>query len=67
MKKSIKILVKKLEQDQHGKLTGGFSAIKGGFKSFAIRDLESTNESCTNKIGCSQTTNNNSCTNSFSC
>lgn len=67
MKKSIKILVEKLEQDQHGKLSGGFSAIKGGFKSFA-NSAVSTNDGCTNEIRCSATTNTGSgCTNSFSC
>lgn len=66
MKKSIKILVNKLEQDQQGNLKGGFSAIKGGFKTFQTSVL-STNENCTNAVGCVDTTNKSPCVNQKSC
>lgn len=56
MKKDIKILVRKLSQDQKGKLSGGFAAIKGGFQSFS-RSLTLTNDGCTNSGNCNTDTN----------
>lgn len=67
MKKSIKILVKKLQQDPNGNLKGGFSAVKGGFKSMSMSGLNFSNEVCSNTIACSHTTNTTACTNTFSC
>jgi len=56
-KKSVKLVVKKLELDKDGYLTGGFSAIKGGFKSLDLSGIESTNLECTNTLLCKDTTN----------
>lgn len=67
MKRSIKILVKKLEQDKQGNLKGGFSAIKGGFKTFQASSVQSTNTSCTNTTACAFTTNVNPCVNTGTC
>jgi len=61
-KKSVKLVVKKLELDKDGYLTGGFSAIKGGFKSLDLSGIESTNLNCTNTASCRNTTNKD-CTN----
>lgn len=67
MKKSIKILVKKLSSDPDGKLSGGFSSIKGGFKSF-VASAASTNDGCTNELKCSVATNvGKGCTNNHIC
>jgi len=68
MKKTIKILVGKLDQLQEksdGTLQGGFAAIKGGFKAFD----DSTNDGvrCTNSSDCTHSTNIVNCTNSGTC
>lgn len=60
-KTKLKFLVSKLEENQDGKLTGGFSAIKGGFRSFDAPF--SDNGRCTNSTDCANTTNSGPCTN----
>ena len=59
MEKSIKILVKKLHQNEGGGLSGGFMTIKGGFKVFeSVTTLRSVNSNCTNVTSCAEGTNN---------
>ena len=53
MKKTIKILVDKLQEKKDGTLQGGFSSIKGGFQ---LPDF-SDNTSCSNTKDCRLTTN----------
>ena len=63
MNKSIKILVEKLEENREGGLKGGFSAIKGGFRTFDASGADSTNGRCSNTTACGSTTNVTSCSN----
>ena len=69
MKKTIKILVGKmdqLQQNRDGFLQGGFATIKGGFK--RSDDDFQTNNGCTNTRDCSNATNVlATCTNSGTC
>jgi hypothetical protein len=67
MKKTIKILVEKMDKLQErsdGVLQGGFSAIRGGFNFD-----DSTNEGCSNSKDCSHSTNTGStaCSNTGTC
>ncbi|WP_205510365.1 hypothetical protein [Longitalea arenae] len=63
MKKTIKILLEKmdkLQESKDGTLQGGFSSIRGG-----LNFNDSTNQSCTNVKDCSKSTNTGTptCTN----
>ena len=67
MKKTIKILVEKMEKIQEkkdGTLQGGFGSIKGGFNSTS---LYYNFEYCSNYLNCVYTTNLRACTNSGTC
>ena len=64
MKKTIKILVEKMEKLQEmkdGVLHGGFASVKGGFSAV----LDSTNDgvNCTNSHDCTKSTNTLNCSN----
>lgn len=54
MKKTIKSLIKKMEQTSRGKLSGGFSTVRGGKNLF---ELATNNGSCSNENVCSGTNN----------
>ena len=67
MKKTIKILTEKmakLQEQKDGTLQGGFASIRGGFNTF-----DSTNESCSNTVKCTQSTNTGDphCSNTGTC
>ncbi|QES91065.1 hypothetical protein [Rhizosphaericola mali] len=67
MKKTIKVLVEKmdkLKEKNNGKLEGGFTSIRGGFKE---NNILSTNPFCTNSNDCTHSTNTLDCTNSKLC
>jgi hypothetical protein len=70
MKKTIKILVEKmnqLQQNRDGTLQGGFATIKGGFKRLDD-DFQTNERGCTNTKDCSHDTNIlASCTNTGTC
>ena len=69
MKKTIKILVEKmdkLQEKENGTLKGGFAAIKGGYKAFD--DSTNSNTSgCSNTHDCTHSTNTVTCSNSGTC
>ena len=64
MKKTIQQLLNQLGTDHEGKLTGGFTSIKGGYSALVV----SQNQTCDNGKGstCSGT-NTSNCTNSGDC
>jgi len=80
MKRSIQILVTRINQDANGELTGGFGHIKGGIKQLPANNDVCTNGSggtgscsgtnslnCTNEGDCSNGTNKTTCSNGGTC
>ncbi|GEM68050.1 hypothetical protein SMI01S_16560 [Sphingobacterium mizutaii NBRC 14946 = DSM 11724] len=65
MKKSIKVLIEKLDENEKGEFTGGFGSIKGGFRQLSA-SLFSSNPGCTNPGDCRGSTNP-MCTNTGTC
>ena len=82
-KKSIKVVIQKIDERKDGFLTGGFASIKGGFSSLATETTYTNHNACTNSseagcggtngnacdnlVNCDWTTNNNACSNVKSC
>jgi hypothetical protein len=71
MKKTIKILVEKmnkLQEKKDGTLHGGFASIMGGFNSDLLFSTNSNPAGgCTNSSDCTHSTNTYKCTNSGTC
>ena len=62
MKKTIKALIERIQQNVDGNLNGGFASIKGGASlTFAAQAVTNGTCSGTNKTGC---TNNDDCSKS---
>lgn len=76
-KKTINGLINKIEINDQGKMTGGFSGIRGGFKVLpSTNDSKCPNsgtctgtnkDSCLNSRDCSSSTNNSECSNTGTC
>jgi hypothetical protein len=78
MKKTLKHLVKAIEQSGSGSFKGGFTSIRGGRDSLLIvsnpdyctnpLSCENTNQNhCTNTVRCDEATNKKNCTNKLTC
>lgn len=68
MKKTIDSLLQKLSVLPNGRLSGGFTQIRGGMRLAKVLPANGyKGEACTNSDGCGGTTNIESCTNKASC